>query len=1079
MSTPGTNSNTQSSNRRTLSDWAITHPVGTFMLVSVILVLGFYFLSVLQVDLLPKIIYPQIRVNVTNRGVDPLVMEESVTKVLESRLATTEDATRVESSTTEGRSSITVNFDYGKNIDLALRDASTKLDQARSGLPREIDPPTIWKADPSQIPVFELAVSSTVMNAVQLRRWCQEELSNFFMTVSGVASVDVSGGLEREIQCIIDQKRLQGYGLSVSQVLNAIRDANLDQTGGKITTGRREYLSRTEGKFSSLEQMREVPIRVRGSGGEQRIKLGDIARIEDSHREQRVFVRLDDVPSVKVSVQKQPNANTVIVNDGLKKKIDYLRSNQVIPAGVVMKIVNDQSYYIRNSLSSVSTSALIGGTLAMVVVGFFLGSWRRTFIIASSIPIAIIGTFVMMGMGNLTLNIISLGGLALGVGMLVDNSIVMLENITRHQKDHPDPIEAARYGSNEVLSAVSASTLTNLASVIPFLLVVGLAALFFRELILTISFAIVASLLVAVTLVPMLSALLFRYEQTHQKQKGRFIRFLERAVGNLMASYGSLLSRIIRHKGLVLGVVALVFVAALMLYQYLGSEFLPYMDDGRISVRVEMPPSTAVQETELVARRLEEIIKTMPARATVFATVGGFIFGRSTAEFSNRAGIDVQLVPLKERSISSNEWIAELRKKIGAAQIPEAKILVSKSQIRGIRISSSGSDVSVKVQGPDLAVLGTLANDVMARLRGVDGLSNLNKSLEEAKSELRIQVDRERAAELGISIREIGETVRTAIDGTIASKYTDGDRDYDIRVLLDRSEISSLKNVEELIVYPASGAPTTLRAVATVREGLGPVTINRENQNRIVEVTGDVAGTTRTLGEVMKDVNRSLEFLQLPDGYSIIYGGQEETIRENNRTLIIIILLAIFLVYVVMAIQYESLLNPFVILTTIPLSLIGVITFLAVTGIPVGATVMLGVILLAGIVVNTSIVLVEFIEIMRKERGMSIEDAVLEAGRLRLRPIMMTTTTTMVGMLPLALGLGEGSEILQPLAVATIGGLAVSIFISLLVIPCIYLTLHGWKEKLALLLATRAGAVPIRRSAEERPVPQIVDAGAK
>ena len=1050
--------NLRKGEQRSLADWAIKHPIGTSMLVSVVIVLGVYFLSNLQVDLLPKLIYPQIRVFVSNSGVDPLVMEESITRVLESRLATTQDATKVESSSTEGRANVTLSFDYGKDIDLALRDASTRLDQARASIPIEADPPVIFKADPSQIPIFELAVSSKSLDLVRLRRWCQEELTNYFLTVPGVASIDVAGGLEREIQVVIDQRRLQGYGLAVTEVLRAIRDANVNQTGGRVTAGRKEYLSRTQGKFSSVEELRDVPIRVKGLAGDQRIKIRDIARVEDSHQEQRIFARLNDVPSVRVSIQKQPNANTVQVNEGLKKKVEFLVSNKIVPPGLEISIINDQSYYIKNSLSSVTDAAVIGGFLAMIVVGLFLGSWRRTFIIATSIPIAILATFVMMGLGNLTLNIISLGGLALGIGMLVDNSIVMLENISRHQKDHPDPVEAAHYGSNEVVSAVVASTTTNLASVLPFLLISGLAALFFKELILTISFAIVASLLVSVTLVPMLSAMLFKYEETHKKERSRAIVATEQWLALLNQKYQAALRWTTRHRLIVFGVLLAMFAGSLMLFSTLGSEFLPYMDDGRIRIRVELPPSTSVDRTNEVADQLEGLIKTMPATESVFTVAGGFIFGRGTAEFANRASVDLQLVPLENRTISSNQWIGEINKKIAALQIPEAKILVSKSQIRGIRTSSGESDVSVKVQGPDLNVLNSVSNEVMARIRGVEGLTNLNKSFEEAKPELRIEVDRERAAELGISIRDIGETVRTAIDGTIASKYTQGDRDYNIRVLLDRQEIRNLQNVENLIVYPQIGPPTTLRSVAQVKEGIGPVTINRENQNRIIEVTGDVAGTSRSLGNVNNDVHERLASLQIPDGYSILYGGQEETIRENNRVLITIILLAIFLVYVVMAVQYESLLNPFVILTTIPFALIGVILSLVMTSIPVGATVMLGVILLAGIVVNNSIILVEFIEILRREQGMDKVEAVLAAGPLRLRPILMTTLTTVVGMLPLALGIGEGSEVLQPLAVATIGGLTVSTLVSLLVIPNVYLALHDGKEWLAALMGKRVGA---------------------
>jgi len=380
---------------------------------------------------------------------------------------------------------------------------------------------------------------------------------------------------------------------------------------------------------------------------------------------------------------------------------------------------------------------------------------------------------------------------------------------------------------------------------------------------------------------------------------------------------------------------------------------------------------------------------------------------------------------------------------------------VSKTQIRGIRTSSGESDVSIKIQGKELSMLASLANDVMTRVRDIPGVSNVEKSLEEAKPELRIRVDRERAAELGISIRDIGETVRTAIDGTIASRYTEGDREYDIRVLLDKSEVSGLGDVENLIIYPRFGPPTTLRSVARVKEGIGPVTITRENQNRIVEVTGDASGTNRSIGEIMQDVRTRLGEISLPDGYSIIYGGQEETIAENNRNLLVIISLAIFLVYVVMAVQYESLLNPFVILTTIPLSLMGVIGSLLITQTAIGATVMLGVILLAGIVVNNSIVFVEYIEILRREKSLSVREAILAAGPLRLRPIVMTTLTTVVGMLPLAMGLGEGSEVLQPLAIATIGGLLVSTLVSLGVIPLVYSVMHEVRDKLLVPRAVK------------------------
>ncbi len=483
--------------KRSFSSWSIRHPLGSLAIVSVIIVLGVFFFTTLTVDLLPQIVYPVVMAVVSYPGTDPEVMEESVTKVLESRMATTEDVVEITSSTREGRANVRLRFDYGKDIDLALRDASTQLDRARGQLPRDVDPPMIFKFDPTQRPIVEIALYSDVIDAVRLRRWAEEEFVNHFLTIPGVASVDVAGGLEREIHVVLDKQRLEGYGLSVSQVIQSIRDENVDASGGRVIAGTREYASRTLGRFSSLDDIKNTRIQVQhrtgaiagsnpGSSSADRIRLRDIADVQDTHREQRIFDRLNGIPSVKVTLFKQPTGNTVEVANAIFDQIDFLEENNVLPANIDLTVITDQSQFIRNSIGSVSTAAIVGGSLAMIVVGLFLGSIRRTFIIATSIPIAILATFVMMGFGDLTLNIISLGGLALGVGMLMDNSIVMLENISRVQKEHKDPVEASHIGSNQVSSAVTAATTTNLASVLPFLMIAGLASMVFTELILTI-----------------------------------------------------------------------------------------------------------------------------------------------------------------------------------------------------------------------------------------------------------------------------------------------------------------------------------------------------------------------------------------------------------------------------------------------------------------------------------------------------------------------------------------------------------------------------------------------------------------
>jgi len=1052
--------------KKSFSSWSIRHPLGSLAIVSVIIVLGLFFFTTLSVDLLPQIVYPVVMAVVSYPGTDPEVMEETVTKILESRMATTEDVVEISSSTQEGRANVRLRFDYGKDIDLALRDASTQLDRARGRLPQDMNPPMIFKFDPTQRPIVEIALSSDVVDPVQLRRWAEEEFVNYFLTIPGVASVDVAGGLQREIQVVLDKRRLEGYGLSVSNVIQSIRDENIDASGGRVIAGSREYASRTLGRFTSMDDIKDTRIQVNRVSGmaadsnprgttTDRIRLRDIAEVLDTHREQRVFTRLNGVPSIKVTLFKQPTGNTVEVANGIFNQIAFLEENNMLPPNIELSVISDQSQFIRNSIGSVSTAAVVGGSLAMIIVGLFLGSIRRTFIIATSIPIAILATFVMMGFGDLTLNIISLGGLALGVGMLMDNSIVMLENISRVQKEHHDPVEAAHIGSNQVSSAVTAATATNLASVLPFLMIAGLASMVFTELILTISFAIIASLLVALSLVPMLSAQLFKFESKHSGKPSKILTLLDKGFQRSLIIYKRMLDWTIHYRLLVISAAILLFVGAMYMWSELGGEFLPSMDDGRISIRYELPPTASLENNYFLATELERMIDEMPAVESAFTVAGGRMWSSATAEFPTRGSLDIKLVPLRDRRISSDQWITQLRQKIAQAQFTDARINVWKQGIPGLWFGGSGADVEINIYGDEIRMLSVIADEIISTLHGIEGLSGLEKSIDEARPELQINIDRERTAELGLSMRNIGETVRTAIDGSIASRYVEGAREYDIRVLYDRDQVRSIRDLDQIVLYPPGRAPVPLRNVAQVVEGVGPVSIDRHNQRRMVSVSGNVSGTDRSVAEVTADARLELAGIVLPEGYRTTFSGQEEARRESNQQLFMMILLAVFLVYVVMVILYESLLNPFVIILTIPFALVGVVAALYITSIPLAATALLGIILLAGIVVNNSIVLVEFIEMMRRDYGMTLVEAVREAGPLRLRPIMMTTITTVVGMSPLALGIGEGSETLQPLAVAVIGGLIFAMFLTLFVIPNMYLVIHKTKERIGEFLESK------------------------
>jgi CzcA family heavy metal efflux pump len=1053
--------------RRSLTSGAISRPIGTLALWSVVIVLGGFYVSRLPLDLLPQIVYPQVRANVNYPGVAPEVMEEQVTKVLEAALATTENLVQLESETEEGRVGVNLHFRYGTDINFALQDASKNLDRARARLPDDADPATIFKFDPSQQPVYEVAFSSPLRGPVALRDWVDLRLRPQLLTVEGIAAVDVSGGLVREIRVTLDQERLRSYGLAVGDVLQALRDANQDVAAGNVTSSSFELVGKTEGKFQTVQDIRALLLTVAGTG--QRIPLSEIAGIEDTHQEQRLWVRLNGEPAVKLSVRKQPDANTLAVARGVGARLEQLGASRFIPTDVRYEVINDQSFFISNAVKGVRNSAFIGATLAMLIVLLFLGSVRKTVIIGTAIPLAVLAAFFLMGVGNLTLNIMSLGGLALGVGMLVDNAIVMLENIFRHRASGiPDPEEAAHVGAAEVTSAVIASTATSLAAVVPFLLISGLAALIFRELILTISFAMLASLGTALSLVPMLAAQLGKIQRSSGLERSQIIRRFDAALDRLRIWYRGFAAAAVRRRGWVLGGAFGTLALSLLLVRGLGNEFLPAVDDGNLSIHLRLPPGTAPTQTNELAERLEGVVREMPHVRHVFTTAGGFLFGGGTAARSGRGSINVILDPATRRPRwPAGVWVATLQARLDSLAVPGARIFVRPPSIRGLRTNISGSEVSINVQGDDLAVLQRIGAEVIARVRGIPGLESVEPSAEEASPTLVVALDRQRAADLGLNVAVVGQAVRVALDGAIPTRFTDGNQEYDIRVRLPRESFQNAEDLGTIALFAGRDRPVYLRDVANVTFKAGPSSIRRENQNRQYRVDADVNDAIASVGEVNREIRSRLADMTVPDGYGLVYGGEEETIRENQRNLMIVTLLAVFLVWVVMAVQYESVRNPLVILVSVPLALVGVVLLLRITATPLSAPALLGVILLAGIVVNNAILLVEYVEQIRRERNMAPEQAVVEAGAIRLRPILMTTTTTVLGMLPLAIGIGEGTEMMRPLALSVVGGLSISMILTLVVIPCAYLVIHGAADRLM--------AWVIGGKREVQPVPEAAD----
>ncbi|MDQ2076107.1 efflux RND transporter permease subunit [Marinimicrobium sp. ABcell2] len=1024
---------------RGITSTAIRRPIGTLALASVVFVLGLFFIERLPIDLLPTIDIPQIRVTVNYPGTAPEVMEEQITRVLERNLAGTENLIRIDSRASEGRTNVNLHFAAGTNLDLALQDASRYLELARTQLPRDIEPPRLYKFDPSQQPVWQAGFSSAVRSEVEVADWVEHQLTPQLVAIHGVSGVETAGGLVREMRVEVDQHRLRYYHLTMADLVAALEAENVDIASGWMTSGDFDVMAKTDGLFTSVEDIANVLIHLPDS--DSSVRISDVAQVTDGHQEQRLFVRLDGTPSAQVSVFKQPDANTVEVVEAVQATIARLERSGFIPEDINFQPIGDEAYFIRGAIASVASAAILGGLLAMVLVLLFLGSLRKAFVVGMSIPIAIMATFAMMGIGNLTLNIISLGGLALGVGLLLDNGIVMLENIYRHRDElNKSPDEAAHTGAAEVRGAITAGTLTNLAAVLPFLLITGMAAMVFTDLILTISFAILATLAAALTLIPMLAALLAKVKYQSGFERSRFQRSFNRMIAKLRAGYRTLLAKILHWRWAVLALAVLAFVGALKLGEGLGNEFLPQVDDGSVFVWIGLPSGTPPDETDRLTRVIENTIRELPHVETQFALVGGHLGGGSINERPGTARLRVQLTPASERpNMTAGQWVADAQRKLEALDLPGVRMGVHPPSIRGLRFTTSGDDFAITIVGPELNQLQDYAREITNRLEDIPGLEGVEVGRDSQSPLVRIRVDRERATALGLNVSEVGEAIRMAVNGALPTRFISGSVEYDVRVRLPREETADPERLGDLLLFRQHGEAVLLRDVARFEMSTGPAHIERENQGRIQRVVGNINTQVSDVGTIMEQVEERLQGMEMSDRYSLIFGGQWEAIQETNRELMSVIGLALFLVLVVLAVQYERLTNPLVILAAAPLSLIGVVLMLWATGTPLSAPVMIGVVLLIGIVVNNAILLVEYIELGRRNHNLSIEDAVLEAGSIRLRPILMTTLTTVVGMTPLAIGLGEGAEIMRPLAIAVIGGLMGAMLLTLAVIPCLYL----------------------------------------
>ncbi|MFB2882269.1 efflux RND transporter permease subunit [Floridanema aerugineum] len=1044
-----------------LSATSIRQHIGTLMLTLAVLVLGVFFFTQLQVDLLPSITYPRIGVRLSAPGVSPEVAIDEITRPLEEALSATEGVVQVYSQTREGQVSLDLYFEPGGNIDQALNDATAAFNRARGRLPENIEDPRLFKVDPSQLPVYEFALESPSLKDVDLRVFADEELSRELNVVSGVASVDVAGGVQEEVRVKIDLKRLQALGVSLTDVLNGLEERNQDVSGGRLRGEDSEPLTRTVGRFRDAEEIRNLSFLVRTPGtsatstiSSLRVYLREFAEVIDGVEEQRIFVFLNGEPAVKVSVTKQADANTIAVVDGVKKRIAELRKSGLIREDMQIVATLDESKFINNSISNVTSSGLIGAGLAVIAVLLFLGSLRQTLIIVIAIPLATIAAIILMQLFGLSINVFSLGGLALGVGIVVDNSIVMMETIaegagltpgkdSRTRLSSKQLVESAVNSSQSVESALLASTTTNLVSVLPFLLIGGFFSLLFSELILTISFSVAASLLVALTVVPMVCSRLLAIRWTSGVSKFWFLRKFNERFEASMGSYGRVLAFVLRFRVLIILAAFLILGGgSWWMAGQIPQEILPRINTGQANLFAQFPPGTTVETNKKVMTVVDEILRKQPETEFVFTTAGGSLFGSNTNANPVRSSSTITLKPGTDVAA----FVQRVTREFDKLNLAGIRLRVSPGQVRGIILSNSpvrGAEIDIMLQGENEQSLQRAGRQVLAAMDEKVTLAQFRPDADDRQPEIQIRPDWERVASLGLNTRAIGDTIQTAIEGSTPTQLQRGNRLVDVRVQLDQESVQRASQIEQIPLFVNNNALIRLGDVATIAEGQAPGEIQRINQRQVYIIAGSLSKGA-SLSEALKQVDRVLAETRLPEGVSILPSSNAETNRQLQNSLKILGSLAAFLVFVVMAVQYNSLIDPLVIMLTVPLALAGGIFGLYITQTAIGATVLVGAVLLVGIVVNNAIIMVEMANQIREEEGIDRTTAILKAAPQRLRPILMTTITTVLGLFPLALGMGEGSEFLQPLGVVVFSGLSLATLLTLFIIPCFYTLLHDF-----------------------------------
>ncbi len=1049
-----------------LIEIATERRVTIVMFTIAIVLFGMVSLARLNVNLLPDISYPTITIRTELTGAAPIEVENLLTKPIEEAVGVVRNVRLVRSVSRSGQSDVTLEFLWGTDMDIAGVDVREKVDIIE--LPLEANRPLLLRFDPSSEPIMRLgllskagednaaSVIATEGDLKALRRLAEDRIKNDLEAEEGTAAVKVSGGLEDEVQIQVDQEKLAQLGLSIEAIAQRIRAENVNLSGGRLEEGSQRFLVRTINEFQTVEEFANAIV---ANVAERPVYLRDVATVARGYKEREAITRVNGRESVELAVYKEGDANTVQVANRVDRRLESVRKS--LPDNLELVKVYDQSTFIKSAISDVTSAAIFGGILAIIVLYGFLREARATTIIAIAIPVSVIGTFLLMYTNDVSLNIMSLGGIALAVGMLVDNAIVVLENIVRKREEGLGVLEAARKGTAEVSTAVIAATLTTIAVFFPMVFISGIAGQLFRDQALTVTFALVFSLIVALTLIPMLAALGSgsRYKETgEQSPAGWFTRGAaaiirsfawlfrklqwvfwlllwvpSRLMQNLHTAvarrYEPLLKWSLAHRLTVVVGAAAIFFSSMLLVPRLGTELIPQLSQGEFNLDLRLAPGAPLSETDRaiqVAQAAAAQIDDVDISYSVAGT-GNRLDANPVDSGENTGTLSITLKPGSGRA-AENSTMNTMRAEL-------AKLAGVQYEFSRPSLMTFASPIQIEVAGFELERLDSV-NQVLVRELSKSGrFTDIRTTIEMGNPEIQIIFDQERAAALGLAVRDIADRVVANVRGELATRYTWRDKKIDVLVRSVDTQKASIDEIRKLIVNPAAARPVTLETVAEIVVARGPAEIRRVAQERVAIISANL--NHGDLGAAVLEVQSIIDATLMPSGITAMVSGQNEEMQDSFQSMQFALALAIFLVYLVMASQFESLIHPFVILFTIPLALVGAVLALFVTGTTINVVAFIGVIMLAGIVVNNAIILVDMINRLRS-RGMEKTAAIMEAGRTRLRPIMMTTMTTVLGLLPMAISFGEGTEVRTPMAITVIGGLLVSTLLTLVVIPVVY-----------------------------------------